>query len=199
MASPGLLRVEAKLGIGFFRKIGFAADYEGKRKGRQQDGRYSVQVTIMFCSAAFEKPMPVALKRAYDKPSLSDGQRVLVDRLWPRGISKDKARIDQWLKNLAPSDTLRKWFHVNGNWDVFKKRYFKELSTPEASADLEILYRLLSEHSKVTLIYSSKNTEQNNAVALKELLEGMKKPPSSSGPAKAAAASGRVAKRRPVS
>ena len=143
--------------------------------------------------------MPLALKRAYDKPSLSDGQRVLVDRLWPRGISKDKARIDQWLKNLAPSDTLRKWFHANGNWNVFKKRYFQELSTPEAAADLETLYRLLSEHSKVTLVYSSKNTEQNNAVALKELLEGMKKPPSSSGPAKAAAAAGRVAKRRPVS
>jgi uncharacterized protein YeaO (DUF488 family) len=142
--------------------------------------------------------MPVALKRAYDKPSLSDGPRVLVDRLWPRGVKKDKARIDHWLKNLAPSDTLRKWFHSNGNWQTFKKRYFKELSTPQASADLESLYRLKNEHEKVTLIYASKDPERNNAVALKELLEGMKKPPSSSGPAKAAAASGRVAKRRPV-
>ena len=143
--------------------------------------------------------MPVALKRAYEKPSLSDGQRVLVDRLWPRGIKKEQGRIDHWLRDLAPSDTLRKWFHGNGNWALFKKRYFKELSTPQASAELEILYKLIGEHAKVTLVYASKDAERNNAVALKELLEGMKKPPSSSGPAKAAAASGRIAKRRPVS
>jgi uncharacterized protein YeaO (DUF488 family) len=142
--------------------------------------------------------MPVALKRAYEKPSLSDGQRVLVDRLWPRGISKDEARIDHWLKNLAPSDTLRKWFHANGNWPVFKRHYFKELAASEASTELDLLYRLIHEHEKITLIYSSKDTEHNNAVALKELLEGMKKPPSSSGPARAAAASGRIAKRRPT-
>jgi uncharacterized protein YeaO (DUF488 family) len=141
--------------------------------------------------------MPVAIKRAYDKPSLSDGKRVLVDRLWPRGVKKEKARIDHWFKNLAPSDELRKWFHANGNWPVFKKRYFKELSTLEAATDLESLYALINEHSQVTLVYASKDSEHNNAVALKELLEGMKKPPSSSGPAKAAAASGRVAKRRP--
>jgi uncharacterized protein YeaO (DUF488 family) len=141
--------------------------------------------------------MPVAIKRAYDKPSLSDGQRVLVDRLWPRGVKKEKARIDHWLKNLAPSDELRKWFHESANWPVFKKRYFKELSSAEASAELENLYGLINEHRQVTLIYASQNVEHNNAVALKELLEGMKKPPSSSGPAKAAAASGRVAKRRP--
>jgi uncharacterized protein YeaO (DUF488 family) len=143
--------------------------------------------------------MPVAVKRAYDKPSLSDGQRVLVDRLWPRGVNKQRARIDHWLKSLAPSDTLRKWFHAPGNWPVFKKRYFKELSTPEASAELENLYHLMNEHQQLTLIYASRDSQHNNAVALKELLEGMKKPPSSSGPAKAAAASGRVAKRRPTS
>src|SRR3954454_13355771 len=119
--------------------------------------------------------MPVEIKRAYEKPSLADGQRVLVDRLWPRGIKKEKARIDHWLKNLAPSDMLRKWYHSSDNWTVFKKRYFKELSTPQAAADLETLYSLLNEHDQVTLIYSSKNSERNNAVALKELLEGMKK------------------------
>ena len=140
--------------------------------------------------------MPVDIKRAYDKPSLSDGQRVLVDRLWPRGIKKEKARIDHWLKNLAPSDTLRKWYHSSDNWIVFKKRYFKELSTPEASADLQALYGILNDHEVVTLIYSSRNVERNNAVALKELLEGMKKPPSSSGPAKAMAVPRRIAKRR---
>lgn len=141
--------------------------------------------------------MPVAIKRAYDKPSLSDGERVLVDRLWPRGVKKDKARIDHWLRNLAPSDELRKWFHESANWPVFKRRYFKELSGPEANADLENLYALINEHPQVTLVYASRDSQHNNAVALKELLEGMKKPPSSSGPAKAAAASGRVAKRRP--
>jgi uncharacterized protein YeaO (DUF488 family) len=141
--------------------------------------------------------MPVAIKRAYEKASLSDGQRVLVDRLWPRGLKKTQARIHQWLKNLAPSDALRKWFHSSANWPVFKKRYFKELSAPEACADLKMLYLLINEHPQVTLIYASADVQHNNAVALKELLEGMKKPPSSSGPAKAAAASGRVAKRRP--
>ncbi|HEY2168693.1 MAG TPA: DUF488 family protein [Candidatus Angelobacter sp.] len=142
------------------------------------------------------KSMPVEIKRAYDKPSLSDGQRVLVDRLWPRGIKKEKARIDHWLKELAPSDGLRKWFHSSANWIIFKKRYFKELSTPEASADLETLYGLLSDHEQVTLVYASKDSERNNAAALKELLDGMKKPPSSSGQAKAMAVPRRMAKRR---
>lgn len=141
--------------------------------------------------------MPIAIKRAYDKPSLSDGRRVLVDRLWPRGVKKERAKIHHWLRNLAPSDELRKWFHASANWPLFKKRYFKELSTREASADLETLYRLMNEHLQLTLIYAAKDAQHNNAVALKELLDGMKKPPSSSGPAKAAAASGRVAKRRP--
>jgi len=120
-----------------------------------------------------------------------------VDRLWPRGIKKEKVRIDHWLKELAPSESLRKWFHSSANWIIFKKRYFRELSTPEASADLESLYGILSEHQQVTLSIASKDSERNNAVALKELLEGMKKPPSSSGPAKAMAVPRRMAKRRP--
>ncbi|HEY2496057.1 MAG TPA: DUF488 family protein [Candidatus Angelobacter sp.] len=140
--------------------------------------------------------MPVEIKRAYDKPSLADGQRVLVDRLWPRGVKKESARIDHWLKNLAPSESLRKWFHSSANWIIFKKRYFKELSTPEASAELQTLYGLLNEHDQVTLIYASRDAERNNAAALKELLEGSKKPPSSSGPARAMAVPRRMAKRR---
>ena len=140
--------------------------------------------------------MPVEIKRAYEKPSLSDGQRVLVDRLWPRGMKKENARIDHWLKNLAPSEGLRKWFHSSANWIIFKKRYFKELSTPQASADLETLYGLLFKYERVTLVYASKDSGRNNAAALKELLDGMKKPPSSSGPAKAMAVPRRMAKRR---
>jgi uncharacterized protein YeaO (DUF488 family) len=141
--------------------------------------------------------MPVEIKRAYEKPSRADGQRVLVDRLWPRGVKKESARIDHWLKNLAPSDALRKWFHLSANWPAFKKRYFHELSSSEASADLETLYGLLNHHDRLTLIFASRDAEHNNAVALKELLEGMKKPPSSSGPARAAAAPARAARRRP--
>ena len=141
--------------------------------------------------------MPIDIKRAYEPPSRDDGQRVLVDRLWPRGVSKDSARIDHWLKDLAPSDALRQWYHSSGNWVVFKKRYFKELATPQASAALETLYALTHEHPRVTLIYSSRNLERNNATALKELLDGSKKPPASSGPAKAVAIPGRAAKRRP--
>ena len=143
--------------------------------------------------------MPVKTKRAYEKPALTDGQRILVDRLWPRGVKKEAARIDHWLKNLAPSDSLRVWFHASANWTLFKKRYFKELCTAEASEALSKLYELLDDHDEVTLVYASADTEHNNAVALKELLEGMKKPPSSSGPAKAAAMPGRMAKRRPGS
>jgi uncharacterized protein YeaO (DUF488 family) len=141
--------------------------------------------------------MPVEIKRAYEKPSRADGQRVLVDRLWPRGVKKESARIDHWLKNLAPSDALRKWFHASANWPVFKKRYFRELSTPDASADLETLYGLTNHHQRLTLVFASRDAEHNNAVILKELLEGMKKPPSSSGPARAAAAPARAARRRP--
>jgi uncharacterized protein YeaO (DUF488 family) len=143
--------------------------------------------------------MPVKIKRAYEKPARTDGPRILVDRIWPRGLKKEAARIDHWLKDLAPSDTLRVWFHSSDNWVLFKKRYFKELCTPEATEALSRLYQLMDEHADVTLIYASANMEHNNAVALKELLEGKKKPPSSSGPAKAAAVPGRMAKRRPGS
>ncbi len=136
--------------------------------------------------------MNVALKRAYDKPSVSDGVRVLVDRLWPRGLTKDKAQIDHWLRDLAPSDKLRKWYHARPSlWTQFRKRYLEELDSPAASTALEELYRLAAKAKTTTLVYSSKNDEHNNAVVLRDLLQGMRKPPSSSGPARAAA-SGRV-------
>jgi uncharacterized protein YeaO (DUF488 family) len=132
--------------------------------------------------------MSIQLKRAYDKPSVSDGTRVLVDRLWPRGVAKDKASIDEWLRDLAPSDSLRHWYHTNAlAWTVFRKRYLHELNAPAASTALERLYLLARKKKMLTLVYSSRDTERNNAAILKELLEGMRKPPSSSGPAKAAA------------
>ena len=140
--------------------------------------------------------MTVVLKRAYDKPSAADGARVLVDRLWPRGICKDDARLDAWLKELAPSNQLRMWFHARPSmWQAFRKRYMEELREPAASSSLEQLYHLVASRKKVTLVFASKNAEYNNAVVLKELLEGMRKPPHSSGPMAAASARMRRAAR----
>lgn len=143
--------------------------------------------------------MNVVIKRAYDKPSVSDGVRVLVDRLWPRGLTKEKAGIDHWLRDLAPSDKLRKWYHARPTlWQQFRKRYLQELGSPAASRALEELYVVASASKTTTLVYSSKNDEHNNAVVLRDLLQGMRKPPSSSGPSRAAAG-GRVRRsaRRP--
>lgn len=140
--------------------------------------------------------MDVALKRAYDKPSAADGARVLVDRLWPRGIRKESARLDAWLKDLAPSDELRKWFHARPSMrQQFRKRYLEELREPQATSALEQLYELAGSRKKVTLVFASKNQEFNNAVVLKELLEGMRKPPHTTGPAAAASARVRRASR----
>lgn len=122
--------------------------------------------------------MPIALKRAYDKPSASDGTRVLVDRLWPRGMSKDDAQIKLWLKDIAPSDELRKWYHQRPSmWGQFCERYLKELAAPAAAKALEELMELSTAKKKLTLVYASRNEEHNNAVVLKQLLEGTKKPP----------------------
>jgi uncharacterized protein YeaO (DUF488 family) len=135
----------------------------------------------------------IALKRAYDKPAPKDGARVLVERLWPRGVKKETARISVWLKDLAPSTGLRKWFHARPRmWLQFRERYLKELAAPEACAALEELYFLAHTRKNLTLVFGSRDTEHNSAVVLKELLEGMRKPPSSSGPEKAGAAPARM-------
>jgi len=124
----------------------------------------------------------VLLKRVYDEPAVSDGIRVLVDRLWPRGLSKQEARIDAWLRDIAPSNELRKWFHANPErWQEFRRRYLIELKTPAAAAATEKLYELLDREQTVSLLFASKKTEQNNATVLKEFVEGMKKPPKGTG------------------
>ncbi len=129
--------------------------------------------------------MNVALKRAYDPPAPSDGKRFLVDRLWPRGVKKEVLQLSAWLRDLAPSDELRKWYHERpAQWLTFRKRYLQELSAPEAIAALESLYAALP--GRVTLVYSSKNETHNNAVVLKELIEGARKPPTGTGPVRAA-------------
>jgi uncharacterized protein YeaO (DUF488 family) len=113
--------------------------------------------------------MAIDLKRAYDPPAKSDGRRMLVDRVWPRGIARDDLRIDAWLKDLAPSTGLRKWFgHDPAKWDEFKKRYARELEQ-RAGALEELVAQARAGH--VTLVFGAKDTEHNNAVALKEHLE----------------------------
>jgi uncharacterized protein YeaO (DUF488 family) len=137
--------------------------------------------------------MAVVVKRVYEAVSASDGVRVLVDRLWPRGLTKADAAIKFWLREIAPSNELRKWFHANPEaWRMFRKRYLKELVSAEGSAAVEKLHHLAEGKRRVTLLYASRNVERNNAIVLKELLEGMPKPPSSVG--RAAAGSGRIRK-----
>ena len=113
--------------------------------------------------------MPIFLKRVYEKPSRVDGVRVLVERLWPRGLSKDKAQIDLWLKEAAPSTDLRKWFdHDPIKWEEFKTRYFAELEAQVTSLN-DIVERV--KKGDVTFVFASKEEQFNNAVALKEFIE----------------------------
>jgi uncharacterized protein YeaO (DUF488 family) len=143
--------------------------------------------------------MPIAVKRVYEKPARADGTRVLVDRLWPRGLTKTDAALDAWMKELAPSDELRQWSHQHREaWSMFRKRYLKELARPEATEQLQELYRLAGRRKRLTLLYAFKDEAHNNAVVLKDLLDGMKKPPTGTGPAAAGAARLRKAARRPA-
>lgn len=110
----------------------------------------------------------IKIKRAYAPTEETDGYRILVDRLWPRGISKEKAKIDLWLKSVAPSSDLRKWFgHVPERFPEFTKRYKAELAESGALDDLR---KVLSEHPDATLLFAAHYEEHNNAVVLKELL-----------------------------
>ncbi len=112
--------------------------------------------------------MSFKVKRVYDEPSSHDGRRVLVDRLWPRGMSKDKAHVDEWVRDLAPSDELRHWFgHDPAKWGQFKKRYFSELRRHED--ELKALRRE-GRGRTVTLLFAARDDEHNNAVALREFL-----------------------------
>ncbi|GAA3340145.1 DUF488 domain-containing protein [Curtobacterium pusillum] len=112
--------------------------------------------------------MTVRVKRAYEPAEEGDGYRVLVDRLWPRGVSKDDARIAEWSKDVAPSADLRKWFgHDADRFDSFRERYRAELDGSEA---LEHLRRVVHEHPIVTLVYGARDEEHNQAVVLAELL-----------------------------
>jgi uncharacterized protein YeaO (DUF488 family) len=111
----------------------------------------------------------IRVKRVYASAAKDDGQRILVDRIWPRGLKKDEARIDRWLKDVAPSSELRRWFgHDPARWDEFKARYARELKGQPLVAEL----RSLAQSGTVTLLFAARDEAHNNAVALKEILEG---------------------------
>lgn len=117
--------------------------------------------------------MTIRLKRAYEDAAKDDGYRVLVDRLWPRGVSKEDAALDDWIKDIAPSDDLRRWFdHKEARWDGFQKRYRKELKgSDDAQTALDSL-RTKHKNGTLTLVFGAKDTEHNNAVVLKRVLTG---------------------------
>ena len=111
----------------------------------------------------------IRLKRAYEPPSADDGQRILVERLWPRGLTKAGAKIDEWMKDVAPSPALRKWFaHDPAKWKQFQQRYWKELRHESDAVDQ---LRKKAKKRRVTLIYAARDEEHNGALALKRFLE----------------------------
>lgn len=112
--------------------------------------------------------MVVKVRRVYEPAEDADGLRVLVERLWPRGVGKKDPRIGMWLKEVAPSHQLRKSFHADGDWDRFVDAYTAELA--DRTDALDELRRLTSEHRTVTLVYASRDTEHNSAVVLRDLL-----------------------------
>jgi uncharacterized protein YeaO (DUF488 family) len=115
-------------------------------------------------------PAQVRLRRVYEAPEPSDGQRVLVDRLWPRGLSKNKAALDEWLKTVAPSDELRRWYgHQPDKFPAFRQRYEQELRSPERSAALDHL-RQLARGGTVTLLTATRDIEHSEAAVLAEEL-----------------------------
>ena len=112
----------------------------------------------------------IQTKRVYDEPDKSDGFRILVDRLWPRGLTKERARVDLWMKEIAPSDALRKNFHKTEDWREFEKRYRAELKDKQdLFAEIK---KLEKEHRKVTLLFGRKDEKQNQAVVLAKILKG---------------------------
>jgi uncharacterized protein YeaO (DUF488 family) len=111
----------------------------------------------------------IELKRAYDAPAPDDGRRFLVERLWPRGVRKDSLRLDAWLRDVAPSDGLRRWFgHDPKKWAEFQRRYFAEL---DQNTDAWEPIQKAARRARITLVYSAHDTEHNNAIALKDYLE----------------------------
>jgi uncharacterized protein YeaO (DUF488 family) len=115
----------------------------------------------------------IRLKRAYETPTRADGSRILVERLWPRGLSKERAALDLWLKEVAPSPELRKWYgHDPAKWEQFQKRYWKELQENEEAVQL---LKQRAKKGTVTLVYAARDEERNSALVLKRFLERRKR------------------------
>src|SRR5262249_55980527 len=149
----------------FQRGCQLAVRFPRWRNRRKLRSRLCVLVTEERRRAAMIK-----LKRAYEKPSRDDGARILVERLWPRGLTKERAALDLWLKEVAPSPELRKWFgHDPAKWEQFQKRYWKELEEKEEAVQL---LKQKSKQGTVTLVYAARDEEHNDALALKRFLEG---------------------------
>ncbi len=114
--------------------------------------------------------MNIKIKRVYEQPDKDDGKRILVNRIWPRGISKDRARLSDWRKDIAPSNELRKWFgHAPERWDEFKERYRAELEEADKMEEVREISDM-AEEGNVTLIFGAKDTEYNNARALESFI-----------------------------
>lgn len=126
-------------------------------------------LTLKGCDTFNRRPMTIKTKRIYEPAAATDGYRVLVDRLWPRGLTKEAAGIDRWMKEVAPSNELRTWFHAHmDEWDEFSARYKAELKDSDA---LTALREIVSDHKVVTLLFAAKTEDRNQALVLKELLE----------------------------
>jgi len=122
-----------------------------------------------------ERILMIRIKRAYDPVSEGDGERILVDRLWPRGVTKEAARISSWMKELAPTTELRKWFgHDPAHWEEFQTRYAKELQTPDHRALLGDL-AARSRQGVVTLVFGARDREHNHAIVLKNVIGNIAK------------------------
>lgn len=112
--------------------------------------------------------MDIRIKRVYEAPSAADGTRILVDRIWPRGLRKEAAAIDAWMKSLAPSSELRKWFgHDPKRWPAFRERYWRELDGEREAVEA---IRRQAKRAKVTLLYATRDADHNNAVVLRDYL-----------------------------
>lgn len=110
----------------------------------------------------------IKLKRIYEPPTAQDGYRILIDRLWPRGVTKEKANVDKWMKDIAPSTELRKWFdHMSENWTAFSTAYATELSNSESVPEI---LDLIQSHKTVTLLYASRDEEHNHGIVLKRFV-----------------------------
>jgi uncharacterized protein YeaO (DUF488 family) len=137
----------------------------------------------------------IRLKRAYDPPAKADGTRVLIDRLWPRGVSKEALAIARWVKEIGPSDALRRWFgHDAERWDEFRRRYKAELAN---QSELLAELRGLARHGTLTLVYAAHDDAHNNAVVLRDALSKAPRAAKKKAPAAARSAAG-ASKRKPV-